>query len=88
MADKELEILKANVSQVMALRAGQDVMWEILGMCGLYTDNSISADQGIEGKRAVGLQILQLLEDVDPKIYPNLLITKQEQENARTNNSN
>lgn len=82
MADKELEVLRANTSAVMKTRAGQDVVWEILCMCGLYTDNSAVANPGIEGKRSVGLQILQLLEDADPKIYPNLLIIMQEREDA------
>lgn len=86
--DKELAVLQANVATVMSTAAGQDVIWEILIMCGLYTDNSTEGHLGIEGKRSIGLQVLQLLEDADPRIYPNLLITKQEQADDRTSRNN
>jgi hypothetical protein len=89
MSDKDFEILNANVRHVMGTKAGRDVMWEILSMCQLGTDNSADANQGIEGKRSIGLQIIGLLSDADPKLYPNLLISKQEDEDERrTNNGN
>ena len=85
MADKDFDTLKADVAQVMSTASGRAIIWEILSMCGIYTDNATDANQGIEGKRSIGIQILGLLEDTDPKIYPNLLITKQEEENDRRN---
>ena len=81
--DKAQEVKLANVREVLATRAGRDVIWEILEMTGLYVDNSFAAHAGTEGRRAVGLQILELIEDADPKAYGNLLITKQDEENAR-----
>jgi hypothetical protein len=83
MSDIEFEVLNANVRKVMETTAGKDVIWEILSMCGLYTDNSIEVNPAIEGKRAIGLQILGLLTDADEKIYPQLLLMKQEEDNAR-----
>ena len=79
----DFEVLNANVREVMDTRAGRDVMWEILSICGLYTDNSTDAHPGVEGKRSVGLQILGMLSDADERLYPQLLLMKQEEENAR-----
>lgn len=83
--DKDHEVKLANVREVLATRPGQDLIWDILEMTGLYVDNSFNAHAGTEGRRAVGIELLQLIEDADPKAYGNLLITKQEQEDARDN---
>lgn len=69
----------ANVREVMKTRQGQEVMWEILGFCGLY-DDKFTGDSNtfyLEGKRAIGLQILDMLEMADPTIYARLLLDKQ-----------
>lgn len=78
--DKDFEVLKANVKTVMASPAGRQVIWVILSMCDLYNDSFTGDNRTFynEGKRAVGLDILQLLEDADPNIYGNLLLTMNE----------
>jgi hypothetical protein len=51
-----------------------------LGLCNLYTSTFTGNSQTfyLEGKRDVGLDILKLLEDADPTIYPKLILDKQE----------
>lgn len=73
-----------NVKTLMATRQGQEVIWEILGMCDLYSDTFTGDNRAYyhEGKRAVGLMILSMLEEADKAIYPNLLLTIQERDNG------
>ncbi len=75
----EYEVLLKHVQEAMRLRHVQEIMWAILAMCGLYSDqftNQRESTDYLLGKRAIGLEILQLLEDADPSIYPQLLLTK------------
>jgi len=75
--EEEYKILISNVKTVLDTMAGKAVIWEILGMCGLYTDFSDSDSKSI-GRRSIGLDILQLLESADSRIYPKLLLDKQD----------
>lgn len=75
--DKDYEMLCANLKEVMATAQGQNILWEILSMCGIYTDNAASNEPSIEGKRSVGLSILQFMDDSDPTMYARLILTKQ-----------
>jgi hypothetical protein len=61
-------------------RQGKIFMWQILGLCNLYTSTFTGNSQTfyLEGKRDVGLDILKLLEDADPTIYPKLILENQE----------
>ena len=76
----DYDILSGNVKAVLETSSGREVLWEILSMCNLYSSSFTGDNRTFfeEGKRAVGLDILQLIEDADPKAYGNLLITKQE----------
>jgi len=83
--DRDFEVLKGNVREVLKLRAGKEVLWYILSLTNLYGDNFTGNSQTfyLEGKRAIGLQILQLLEDADPTAYPRLLLDKQKEQEAQ-----
>ena len=84
MNDKDFEVLCANVKQVMGTPAGRQVVWTILSMCDIYSDAFTGDDRTFynEGKRAIGLQILQLLEDADPTLYGKLLLTMHEEDDG------
>ena len=75
------EVLVANVRNLIKTKDGKEVIWEILSMCNTYSYNPIG-DLYLEGKRSIGLDILQLLEDADPTFYGRLLIEKQESSNG------
>lgn len=70
---KELNLLHANVRDLVSTRKGKEVLWEILGYCSVYSSIPGKFEAG---RRQVGLDIIQLLEDSDPTIYPNLLLEK------------
>ena len=74
--EKEYELLLANVRKVLKSRAGKAVIWHILSMGNIYSDSFTGNSTTFynEGRRAIGLQILQLLEDADTTLYPRLLL--------------
>ncbi len=78
--DKDHEIFIANVRTAMKTRGTKDLVWDVLDFCGLnsgsFTGNSTTFFN--EGKRAVGLYLLGVLQEADPKIYPKLIIEKIE----------
>jgi len=55
----------------MQTRQGKEFIWEILSYAEIY---SSMPGKFTAGKRDVGLKVLQLLEDADSKLYPNLLL--------------
>jgi len=77
MSDKDVQKrLEANVSSVMATSQGKDVIWEILSLCGIY-DSQFTGNSGTffnEGRRSVGLDIIQMLQDAEPTMYAQLLL--------------
>ena len=78
--DKDRGALEANIRELAKTKHGKSLIWEVLSMCGLYASTFTGNSQGafLEGKRAVGLELLQLLEDADGTIYPKLLLEMME----------
>ena len=74
--EKDYELLLANVREVLKSRQGKQVIWHILSLSNIYSDSFTGNSTTFynEGRRAIGLQILQLLEDADPTLYPRLLL--------------
>jgi len=83
VSEKDLqEKLEANVVSVMATPQGKDVIWEILSLCGIY-DNQFTGNSGTffnEGRRSVGLDIVQMINDADPTSYARLLLERAKTE--------
>lgn len=75
-SEREQEIFIAQVRDVLRTKAGKRFVWDILSHCGLnsnsFTGNSHTFYN--EGRRGVGLYVLDLLEQADPSIYPNLIL--------------
>jgi len=69
--EKEVDLRSANIRALVKTRPGRELVWEVLGMCDL---NTPGASKYQAGKRQVGLDLLQILEDADPTIYPNLIL--------------
>jgi hypothetical protein len=78
-AETDHEVFNANVRELLSKSFGKEVIWHILSMCNIYGDTFTgnSHTYYLEGKRAVGLEILQMLEDADPTAYPKLLLSQQ-----------
>ena len=75
----EYEILLENVKAVMSTHQGREVIWYILDLCPIYSSAFTGNSQTfyLEGQRDIGLDILKLLEDADPTLYPKLILEKQ-----------
>jgi hypothetical protein len=81
----DYHLLLENVREVCKSSSGKELVWYILSLTDLYGDSFTGNSQTfyLEGKRAVGLSILQLLEDADPTLYARLLLDKQKLEEQR-----
>jgi len=77
--DKEYEILLGHVREVMKTKSGKEFVWWILDESNIYgnifTGNSHT--YFLEGKRALGLDIIGLIQDMDKTAYARLLLDKQ-----------
>lgn len=77
--EREYRTLCANIREITKTEHGKDVIWAFLSMCNIYGESFTGNSQTFfyEGKRSVGLEMLQLLEDSDPSLYPRLLLRNQ-----------
>ena len=87
--DTTYDLLLSNIREIAKTKQGQAFIWHILDFCGIYTDSFTGDNQTfyLEGKRSIGLSILQLLEDADPSIYPRLVLLNNEEKDNATENS-
>lgn len=74
--EKDYEVLLANIREVLKSRQGKQFIWHILSLSNIYSDSFTGNSTTFynEGRRSIGLQVLQLLEDADPTLYPRLLL--------------
>lgn len=69
------EELDNDIRELAKTNAGRSVLRWILGLCQIYSDNFTGDNSGFyyQGQRSIGLQILEKLNDVDPRIYIKLI---------------
>lgn len=74
--EKDYRVLTANVREVAKSKAGKAFIWHLLGLANLYSESFTGNSSTFynEGRRGFGLQILQLLDDADPTIYPRMIL--------------
>lgn len=72
------EAFKLYVKEVVKSRAGRELLWYILELTGLYSCSLTDANSALilEGRRSVGIRILECLEEVDPTVYPHMLLER------------
>jgi hypothetical protein len=67
--DREKEDLRA----LLERPGNRAVLWRILSRCGVYQDNPFPDSPGSmarhEGKRSIGLWLLQEIENADPRAF-------------------
>lgn len=73
---QEIDPLILDMKSVLTSPNGRRVIWHILGLCNLYSTPAIEVNNMLfeAGKRSIGLDILGILEDVDPSEYPKLCL--------------
>ena len=73
----EHEVRREEIRDAMKLRHVRKFIWAILEQCGIYSPKYAPATGGVEylvGRESIGLEIIAMLEDADPTIYPQLLL--------------
>jgi len=80
--DRDYLQLKLATKRLLSTADGRLFIWHVLSLCEIYSDTFMgnSTTFYLEGKRAVGLAVLQLLEDINPTSYARLLLKKREEE--------
>jgi hypothetical protein len=79
-AEKRHLLLKENTRELTKLRAGRDFIWHVLSLCDIYAVDYTQKNHLLSGRRSVGIEVLQLLTEVDPTFYPRLILEKQDSE--------
>ena len=77
-ARTEHDNLVADVRYILKDSRARNVLWHILGICGIYDDTFTGNSQTFyrEGMRRVGLDTLQLIDEADPSAYARLILEK------------
>jgi hypothetical protein len=76
--DEESQVLES-MRYIMSFEQGQDLLWYILSQCGIYSDNftgDTSKTNYLLGQRSIGLMLLQIMNDTDPRMYAKLQLRK------------
>ena len=72
----EYDVLLANVRHLMKLKHFRSFLWYVMGMAPMYATtfapNSSMAFQ--EGRRSMVVDMIQILTDCDPELYPRMLL--------------
>ena len=79
---RDQKIKLANFAKALHDKSTRELVWEILGFTGLYNVNT-ACDNTVfmtEGSRKVGLQILDLLFEIDPGIYTKMILEHKPQQ--------
>lgn len=79
---KEHAALIHNYREAWRIKAARTVVYDILSSCGIYNSAFTGNSQTyyLEGKKDVGLFILERIQDMDPTAYPKLLLENQTRE--------
>ena len=80
----ETEVGRA-LNNVMCTAEGRLVIWTILSSTGMHRDEFHGGERDAfeKGKRSIGLQLVSLMQDVDPTIYPRMLLEVAKKEKLR-----
>lgn len=74
-----VEPINENFKTIMKTRQGKEVIWYILSMTGIYSsslDQEVNNMAFMEGRRSIGLAIIDMMMSIDPTLYPRLLLEK------------
>lgn len=80
---KEVALLIHNYREAWKTKAARTIIWDILSYCGVYNSSFTGNSQTfhLEGKRDVGLFILERIQEMDKTAYARLILEQQEEIN-------
>ena len=78
-----------DMANTLSQPAARRILWDILGECGLYDTAPTDTNQMLvhSGKRAIGLYILQRMEEADPRAYAKMILEQQGANNGPSNDT-
>ena len=68
---KEVDVFNHSLRELMKTKAAKELITRILDFSGINTP--VVGDR-MAGRHEVGLEVLGMLQDADPTIYPRLII--------------
>ena len=82
--EKAYRAMLLDIKEICKLKHGRRFINTLLALTEIYSDSFTGNSQTYfnEGKRSIGLQIIELLNEADPQIYLTLLKENLEQLNA------
>jgi len=83
--EREYMTLLDDTRRLASLPQGRSFIWHVLSLCELHSSSFTGNSRTFynEGKRDVGLNLLQLLEEADPTIYPSLIMERAKKQIAQ-----
>ena len=83
--EREYITLLEDTRRLASLPQGRKFIWHVLSLCELHSSSFTGNSRTFynEGKRDVGLGVLQLLEEADPTIYPSLIMERAKKQMAQ-----
>ncbi len=74
------EALIADVRALLKLKHGRRVVWHLLSVCHINSNSFTGNSQTffLEGERSIGLHMLSLIEQADPRAYPQMILENLE----------
>ena len=70
------DLLQNDIRTIMETGEGRRFVWRVLSHCDVYSDSFTGKSSTFfnEGRRSVGLDVLNDLNEADPRLYPKLLL--------------
>ncbi len=80
----ETELGRA-LNAVMNTSEGRLVIWNILAKTGMHRDEFHGGERDAfeKGRRSIGLFVVEFMQDVDPTMYPRMLLEVAKKEKQR-----
>lgn len=84
--EREHLTFMSDLRQLLKLKHFNEFLWRVLEICEIYGVSSTGDNftHILEGKRVVGVEILQMLEEADATAYARLLLDKRKSQQGQS----
>jgi len=74
--EKSYQIMVEDFAKFASTKSGRDIVYHLLSLCNLYSDCYTGDNDTyyMLGKKSIGLAIIEMLNEADPTVYPNMLL--------------
>ncbi len=83
MTRSKVDLMLADLRDLYKDRRFRKILWHILGMTGIYTVNYSNEQAAyMDGRKSIGLELIDTMNEADPTMYPRLLLEKAKEVQA------